>query len=108
MLLWDERHLKQQDEEFKSFRRYFVFTEDELLFLTVCIVLDVSEYIVTILLLPMIGDFLDILGIIACLVMFRWVGIISLFELVPGADILPIFIITWLIWYFLKRLRKKK
>ncbi|MFQ5836789.1 MAG: hypothetical protein ACE5HG_02935, partial [Candidatus Bathyarchaeia archaeon] len=97
--------MEQPDAEFKSFPRYFIFTEDELLFLIVCIVLDVSEYIVAILLLPGVGDFLDIVGILACLVMFRWVGIVSLFELVPGADILPIFIITWLIWYFLKKRR---
>jgi len=62
---------------------------------------------VTILLLPVVGDLLDIVGIIVCLAMFRWVGIISLFELVPGADIFPIFIITWLIWYFLRKVRKK-
>lgn len=107
-LLQDERCLKQRDEEFKSFPRYFIFAEDELLFLIVCILLDIIEYIVTILLLPMIGDLLDIIGIIACLVMFRWVGIISLFELVPGADILPIFIITWLTSYFLKKRGKKE
>jgi hypothetical protein len=71
-------------------------------------VLDISEYVVTILLLPSVGDFLDIVGIIACLVMFRWVGIVSLLELVPGADIFPIFIITWLIWYFFKKRRKKE
>ena len=107
-MLWDRRRLVRRDKEFKSFPRYFVFAEDELLFLIVCIVLDVSEYIVTILLLPWVGDFLDIVGIIACLVMFRWFGIISLFELLPGADILPIFIITWLIWYLLKKRRKKE
>jgi hypothetical protein len=100
--------LKKRAEKFKSFSRYIVFTEDELLFLIVCIILDIIEYVVTILLLPMVGDFLDIVGIIACLVMFRWVGIISFFELVPGADILPIFIITWLTWYLLKKLGKKE
>jgi len=78
-----------------------------LLFLIICIVLDVSEYMFAILLLPVVGDLLDIVGIIVCLAMFRWVGIISLFELVPGADIFPIFIITWLIWYFLRKARKK-
>ena len=95
----------QQDKS-RSFPKYFVFTIDELLFLILCIILDVSEYMVAILLLPLLGDFLDIVGIVACLAMFRWVGIVSLFELVPGADILPIFIITWLIWYFLKKRRK--
>jgi len=97
--------LMQQDRS-RSFPKYFIFTIDELLFLILCIILDVSEYMVAILLLPLLGDFLDIVGIVACLAMFRWVGIVSLFELVPGADILPIFIITWLIWYFLKKRRK--
>lgn len=99
--------MEERDKEFKSFSQYFVFTEYELLFLIICIVLDVSEYMVTILLLPVVGDLLDIVGIIVCLAMFRWVGIISLFELVPGADIFPIFIITWLIWYFLRKAKKK-
>ena len=99
--------MAQRDEQFKSFSRYFVFTEYELFFLIICIVLDVSEYMIAILLLPVVGDLLDIVGIVACFVMFRWVGVVSLFELVPGADIFPIFIITWLIWYFLKKARKK-
>ena len=100
--------MKQRDEEFKFFARYIVFTEDELLFLIVCIILDIIEYVVAILLLPMVGDFLDIAGIIACFVMFRWVGVVSLVELIPGADIFPVFIITWLIWYCLRKSRKKK
>lgn len=94
--------MKQQKRRFPHVPSYFVFTEDELLFLIICIVLDISEYIVTVLLLPSVGDLLDIIGIIACLVMFRWVGLVSLLELIPGADIFPIFVITWLVWYFLK------
>jgi hypothetical protein len=96
------------DKKFKILPSYFVFTEYELLFLIACTALDISEYIVTILLLPSVGDILDIVGIIACLAMFRWVGIISLLELIPGADILPIFIITWLIWYSLKKRRSAR
>jgi hypothetical protein len=83
--------------------RYFVFTEYELLTLAVCVILDVSEYMFGILLLPVFGDFLDIMGVVACFAMFRLLGIVSLFELVPGADILPIFIITWLVWYLVRR-----
>ncbi len=83
--------------------RYFVFTDYELLTLAICIILDIVEYMFAILLVPIIGDFLDIIGIVACFAMFRLIGIISLFELVPGADILPIFIITWLIWYLVKK-----
>lgn len=87
------------------FSRYVVFTENELFSLIICILLDVSEYIVVILLFPLVGDLLDIVGIIVCFAMFRLIGIVSLFELVPGADILPIFIITWLIWYLVRKRR---
>lgn len=97
------------DKKIEAFPRYFIFTEAELLFLIVCVVLDMSEYVATILLLPTVGDFLDIVGIVACLAMFRWIGVVSLLELIPGADIFPIFIITWLIWYVLKkRILKEK
>jgi len=71
-------------------------------------VLDISEYVAAVLLLPVVGDVLDLVGIIACFVMFRWIGIVSLFELVPGADIFPIFIITWLLWYFVKKQKKEE
>ena len=87
----------------KDSQRFFVFSEYELFTLVICVILDVSEYMLAILLLPVFGDFLDVIGIIACFAMFRLIGIISLFELVPGADILPIFIITWLIWYLIRK-----
>jgi hypothetical protein len=93
--------LKHRDNE--GSQRFFVFTEYELLSLVVCIILDVSEYMFAILLLPVIGDVLDIIGIFVCFIMFRLLGVVSLFELVPGLDILPIFIITWLIWYLVKK-----
>lgn len=83
--------------------RYFIFTEFELLTLVVCTILDISEYMFAILLLPLVGDFLDIIGIVACFAMFRLIGIVSLFELVPGIDILPTFIITWVIWYLVRK-----
>ena len=63
---------------------------------------------VAVLILPMMGDILDIAGIVVCLLMFHWIGVISLFELVPGADVLPIFIITWLAWYFVKAMKKER
>jgi hypothetical protein len=56
-----------------------------------------------ILLFPLVGDFLDVVGIIMCFALFRWIGLISLLELVPGLDVLPIYIITWLVWYLVKR-----
>ena len=98
----------ERNREFKPFPEYFVFNEVELFSLILCIVLDISEYVAAVLLMPVVGDMFDVAGIFACLVMFRWIGIVSLFELVPGADILPIFIITWLVWYFLKKQKKKE
>ena len=89
----------------KKVHRYFVFTDIELFFLSVCIFLDVSEYVLAILLLPLFGDFLDVAGIFVSFLMFGWVGLVALVELVPGADILPIFIITWIIWYLTKKRR---
>jgi len=100
--------LGERNREFKPFPEYFVFNEVELFSLILCIVLDISEYVAAVLLMPVVGDMFDVAGIFACLVMFRWIGIVSLFELVPGADILPIFIITWLVWYFLKKQKKKE
>jgi hypothetical protein len=100
--------LGERNREFKPFPEYFVFNEVELFSLVLCLVLDISEYVAAVLLLPVVGDVFDVVGIIACLVMFRWIGIVSLFELVPGADILPIFIITWLAWYFLKKQKREE
>lgn len=96
-------NLEKERKKFNSIPKYFVFSEYELLFLIICIILDISEYVVTILLQPWLGDLLDIVGIVACLLMFRLEGVISLLELVPGLDVLPLFIITWVIWYYLKR-----
>ena len=87
----------------KRYPRYIVFTEIEILFLVLCIILDVSEYIIAILLVPIFGDILDIAGIFGSLLMFGWFGFISILELIPGMDILPIFIITWTIWYLTKK-----
>jgi len=100
--------LGKRNKGVKSFPEYFVFSEVELFSLILCIVLDISEYAAAVLTMPVVGDMLDVFGIIACLVLFRWIGIVSLFELVPGADILPIFIITWLVWYFLKKQKREE
>lgn len=89
----------------KQYQRYFVFTETELLFLGICILLDISEYIAAMLLLPLFGDIFDLAGILGCFLMFQWIGLFSILELVPGLDILPIFIITWIIWYLTKKIR---
>lgn len=87
----------------KTYPRYVIFTDIELLFLSICILLDISEYMFAILLLPLFGDFLDLAGIFGSILMFQWIGVFSIIELIPGADILPIFIITWILWYITKK-----
>ena len=62
----------------KQVPRYIVFTEVEILFLIICVILDVTEYVVAILLLPVFGDILDIAGIFGSILMFKWLGIISI------------------------------
>ncbi len=108
LILLGKERLENLNREFKPFRGYFVFSEVELFSLILCIVLDISEYMAAVLIMPGIGDMLDIVGIVACLLMFRWIGVITFFEIVPGADILPIFIITWLVWYFLKKSKRRE
>ena len=83
--------------------QYFVFTEIEIVSLVFCIILDVIEYMTAILTIPVIGDLFDVVGILFCFVIFRWIGLVSLVEFVPGADVFPVFIITWLLWYFLRK-----
>lgn len=97
-----------RNRELISLPQYFIFSGVELLSLILCIVLDISEYMAAVLMMPVMGDLLDVAGIVACLLMFRWIGIVSLFELVPGADVFPIFIITWLVWYFIKKTQQER
>ena len=70
-------------------------------------ILDIIEYVAAVLTMPGVGDVFDVVGILVCVVMFRWVGLVSLVELAPRADVLPTFIITWLIWYWLKKQKKE-
>ncbi len=81
----------------------FVLNKIEFFSLVLCVILDAIEYAAAVLMMPVIGDVFDVVGILFCLAIFRWIGLISLVELVPGADVLPIFITTWLMWYFLKK-----
>ena len=74
--------------------------------LLICLSLDIIEYIIPILMLPLIGDVFDFVGIAVCLYLFRVLGLVSLLELVPGLDILPINSVTWFIWLILRRQRE--
>lgn len=81
---------------------------EELMTLLVCLCLDLLEFVAPILLTPILGDMLDLAGFLFCAVYFNVVGAISLLELVPGLDVVPIFSLTWLTWYLLRRRRMRK
>ena len=76
---------------------------DEFLTLIVCLSLDVIEYIVPILMMPISGDVVDLAGVFFCVYFFSWTGFLSLIEMTPGLDFMPTFTLTWLIWYLFKR-----
>jgi len=94
-------------EEFRP-PKYVMLSLDELSWLILCIMLDLAEYAVPILLGPGMGDVLDVLGIGASFLMFGWVGCLSVLELIPIADFLPIFIITWFVWYLMKKRKERE
>ena len=75
----------------------------ELIRLIICLSIDGVEYIIPILLTPFVGDIYDGVGLVTSLYMFGLIGLFSALELIPGLDILPINIITWLIWMVSRR-----
>ena len=81
---------------------------EELTTLSVCLCLDLMEFIAPVMLTPIIGDALDFAGFLFCAVYFNWIGAISLLELVPGLDVIPIFSLTWLAWYLHRRRRMRR
>lgn len=67
------------------------------------VAIDMVEYAAAILLFPVVGDIFDIVGTMACVLMFGWIGFLSVIEFVPYLDILPTCTITFLVWYYLKK-----
>ena len=53
---------------------------EELTTLTVCLFLDVLEFVAPVMLTPLLGDILDLAGFLFCAVYFNVVGAISLLE----------------------------
>ena len=88
--------------------KYLMLTVEEFVRLIICIVFDVVEFAIPILLSPLVGDAVDIVGFWAGILMFGWVGCLSLLELVPMADYFPIFLVTWAVWYYRKKRREKR
>ena len=81
---------------------------EELVTLSICLGLDLLEYIAPIFLTPLIGDIIDFVGFIFCVIYYNFWGIFALGELVPGLDIVPFFTMTWLVWYYVRRRRLRK
>ena len=89
--------------------KYVMIPLDMLVRFIICVILDGLEFIVPILLSPLIGDILDIVGLGIGLTMFGWVGGLTILEFLPGADYFPIFIFTWAVWYYnIKRQARKQ
>lgn len=98
---------KEEKKEFEV-PKFVALTLDEAIRLLVCVVLDVAEYAFPVLLTPVVGDILDIVGMGAGIMMFGWIGLLSLLEFLPMADIFPVFIFTWLVWYYLRKREEKE
>jgi hypothetical protein len=94
-------------KEFKL-PKYTVLTLDEAVRLMICVAFDVVEYAIPILLTPIIGDILDIVGLGVGIVLFGWFGLISILEFLPIVDYFPVFILMWTIWYYLKKQDEKE
>ncbi len=86
---------------------YLMLTLEEFVRLIICIVFDLVELAIPILLTPLVGDTIDIMGFWASTLMFGWIGCLSILELVPMADYFPVFILTWAVWYYRKKRREK-
>lgn len=74
-------------------------TWDEMSTLAVCLSLDLLEYLIPFMMTPIFGDILDFTGITFALIYFNVYGAISILELVPGFDIIPLYTISWVAWY---------
>ena len=79
---------------------------DEVLTLVVCVSLDLMEYLFPLLMMPVAGDTVDLVGITFSVFFFKWIGAITFLELIPGLDVHPSFTVAWLIWYLVKRRRE--
>ena len=96
----------ESEREFKP-QKYVMLTLEEFIRLIICVVFDVVEFAFPFLLGPLVGDVLDIVGFWASILMFGWIGCLSILELVPGADYFPVFVFTWAVWYYRKKRREK-
>jgi hypothetical protein len=80
---------------------------EEFFTLMICLSFDLIEFFVPLFLTPLLGDVIDFIGFIFCVIYYNYLSVLALLELIPGLDIVPFFTITWLIWYYTRRRRLK-
>ena len=85
-----------------------LLTWEEMMTLAVCLSIDFLEYLIPLMMTPIIGDMVDLVGIVFTLIYFSWYGVLPMLELIPGFDILPLYTITWITWYLQSSRVKKK
>lgn len=83
-------------------------TWEEMSTLAVCLSLDLLEYLIPFMMTPIYGDIIDFTGIVFVFIFFNYYGALSILELIPGFDILPLFTLSWLTWYLQSSSLKKK
>ncbi len=71
--------------------------------LVISLSIDIIEYIIPILLLPVIGTLYAIVGFSTSMYLYGWIGLIAALDLVPGLYILPMNTVTWVVWLIIKR-----
>jgi hypothetical protein len=81
-------------------------TYGEFVRLVISLSIDLIEYIIPILLLPIIGTLYAIVGLSTSLYLYGWIGLIAALDLLPGLNILPMNTVTWVAWLFVKRQRE--
>ena len=84
------------------------FTWEDISTLAVCLALDLLDMLVPFMATPLYGDILDFSGITFCVLFFNWIGAITILEIIPGLDIIPIYTISWLTWYLNTSRKQKK
>ena len=89
-------------------QKYTGLTADELFRLIVCVFFDIAEYVFPILLMPIVGDVLDIAGLGLGVALFGGYGLISILEFLPWVDFSPVFILIWLFWYYMKKQKERR
>ncbi len=81
---------------------------EELFTLAICLTLDILDYLIPLMSTPILGDILDIAGIIFVFMFFNYIGALSILELIPGSDVIPVYTVTWITWYLIVSRKRKK